>query len=93
MFAVVAVEFAPSVQIAQWTVAVVAAAVFARIEMIAEAAVPVHSGQIETVAVAAAVAVAVYSAQRIPCFVEPAGFVVFGQISSFQLGFGFVCWY
>lgn len=84
---VVAVEFA-SVQIAQWVAAVVVSE-FARIEMAAEVAVPAHSGQIET-AVAAAVA-AVYFAQRIRCFAGPAGSVVFGQISSFQPGLGFVC--
>jgi hypothetical protein len=85
MVVVVAVEFD---QIAQWVAAVVVSE-FARIEMAAEVAVPVHSGQIETAA-AAAVA-AVYFAQRIRCFAEPAGSVVFGQISSFQPGLGFVC--
>lgn len=93
MVVVVAVEFVPSAQITQW-VAVVVASEFARIEMVAEVAVPVHSGQIETAA-AAAVAAIVYSAQRIRCFAEPAGSVAFGQISNFQLGFGFgfVCWH
>lgn len=86
---VVAVEFVLSAQITQW-VAVVVASEFARIEMVAEVAV--HSGQIE-IAAAVAVAAIVYSAQRIRCFAEPAGSVAFGQISSFQPGFGFECWH
>lgn len=86
---VAAVESVPSAQITQWVAAVVVSEVV-RIEMTAEVAVPGHSGQIETAAAAAAAAI-VYFAQRIPCFAEPAESVVFGQISSFQPGLGFVC--
>lgn len=91
---VVAVAFVPSAQITQWVAAAVGSE-FGRIETFVGVAVAelVHSGQIETAAAAVAVAVAaiVYSAQRIRCFAEPAGSVVFGQISSFQPGVGFVC--
>lgn len=88
---VAVVEFVPPAQITQWVAAVAASA---RTDMIAEVAVTVRSGQIETTAAAAvAVAATVYSAQKIQCFAEPAGSVVFGQISSFQPGFGFVCWH
>lgn len=90
---VVAVEFVPSARKTQWVAAAVVGSEFGRIETFAGVAELAHSGQIGTAAEAVAVAVAAiaYSAQRIRCFAEPAGSVVFGQILSFQPGVGFVC--
>lgn len=88
---VVAVEFVPSARKIQWVAAAVVGSEFGRIETFAGVAELAHSGQIEIAVEAVAVAAIAYSAQRIRCFAEPAGSVVFGQILSFQPGVGFVC--